>query len=467
MNFNTQSANSTVTVTNTGNAVLTINAISFSGTYSADFTKAGSCQPSATVQPNATCDVVFSIKPTGANKGPQTADLNITSDGGNKTIAVTYNSIALPVIGVSPASFALGKMAFGAQSGNNTLTVTNTGDAPLTISTISINGTYAPDFIRTGTCQPLSVLPVAATCDVIFAVKPVGADLGPQTADFVIASDGGNKTVTVAYEPVTSPAIQIADAPGSFLSLTALSFGSGSFDTPIPNSPTANLAAKTIYVKNIGTDPMTVNNIYLTGTGEFTFTHNCNAPVLGGTNCQIVVTPFPGSIGSKAGLLFIDTNAFNASPTGPGVRTVTLSATITGTPPVNVVSPIATLTKETSDATGTFTLNGAINFGNNAVGLVSGRRFIRLTNSGASAVQLFAVRATGPQSSWLILGGVPTANTLPSTGAVCGASLAAGANCLVGVDFKPLAVGSAAADIEFWTNISTFVVKVTVSGSGQ
>jgi hypothetical protein len=98
VDYNAQSIDSILTVTNTGNAMLKINSISFSGLYASDFSKAGTCLSTIILLPEASCNITFSVRPTGANQGIQSVNLNISSDGGNKTIPVTYESVATPSV---------------------------------------------------------------------------------------------------------------------------------------------------------------------------------------------------------------------------------------------------------------------------------------------------------------------------------------------------------------------------------
>jgi hypothetical protein len=128
------------------------------------------------------------------------------------------------VISVSPATVALGKVDFNVQSANNTVVVTNTGTAVLTLNTIGFTGTYASDFSRSGTCQPAGTVPPNATCTLIVSVKPTGADKGPQSASLNISSNGGNQTIALSYEPITIIQRENAKTPDKNWEMTSYAF---------------------------------------------------------------------------------------------------------------------------------------------------------------------------------------------------------------------------------------------------
>jgi hypothetical protein len=161
VDYNAQSINSTLTITNTGNAILTLSSISFAGLYASDFSKSGACQPAASVEPSASCNVIFSVKPTGADKGVQFVDLNISSDGGNKTIRVTYESVARPsviqlenkkTLGVSAANQwgPTGNHAYNHEiEGYASATSVNRGGS-IDLHINSIDANYTIDIYRVG-----------------------------------------------------------------------------------------------------------------------------------------------------------------------------------------------------------------------------------------------------------------------------------------------------------------------------
>ena len=83
------------------------------------------------------------------------------------TIAV---SSAKPVVSLSPTSLAFASQATGTTSAAQSVTLTNTGSAALTISGISVTGSNAKDFTQTNTCG--SSVAAGAHCSIAVTFKP-------------------------------------------------------------------------------------------------------------------------------------------------------------------------------------------------------------------------------------------------------------------------------------------------------
>ncbi|MGB8857101.1 MAG: hypothetical protein WCC58_10585, partial [Burkholderiales bacterium] len=140
---------------------------------------------------------------------------------------------------------------------------------------------------------------------------------------------------------------------------------------------------------------------------------------------------------------------------------------VTGAPPPTVaLTPNPSLTITAIDMAGVDQL-GTLNFSKTSpttVGQFSARYFIRLVNTGAAPISLYAARVFGTLADWFFVGGAGGPD------AACGATIAAGATCDIGVDFKPLAASPANVpanvDIEIWTDINTVVNRTPASGSG-
>jgi hypothetical protein len=86
------------------------------------------------------------------------------------------------------------------------------------------------------------------------------------------------------------------------------------------------------------------------------------------------------------------------------------------------------------------------------VGTTSSARTVTLTNHLSSALTIATVSAS--------TGFAVASNT-------CGASIAAGANCTVGVTFSPTATGPATGTLTFTDSAVTSPQVVTLSGTGQ
>jgi hypothetical protein len=183
-------------------------------------------------------------------------------------------------------------------------------------------------------------------------------------------------------------------------------------------------AAKTVTLTN--KQATTLSIISITASAQFAVASNtCGTSVAAGASCIVGVTFSPTAVGSATGTLRFNDNAI-ASP-----QTVNLSGT--GSAPV------------------TFSAN-SINFSTVRVGTTSSARTVTLTNHLSSALTIATVSAS--------TGFAVASNT-------CGASIAAGANCTVGVTFSPTATGPATGTLTFTDSAVTSPQVVTLSGTGQ
>jgi len=99
--------------------------------------------------------------------------------------------------------------------------------------------------------------------------------------------------------------------------------------------------------------------------------------------------------------------------------------------------------------------SATLSFGGQLVPSTSAVQTITLTNTGTGALTISSIVKSGANPSDFSI----SSNT-------CGASLAASANCIVGVTFNPIASGARSASIIFSTNAASSPDTVTLSGTG-
>ncbi len=182
------SAGQTVTLTNSGTAVLLISGIAASGDFSE--TSAG-CGASLGV--GATCQVAVVFTPTAV--GARTGTLTVTSNaaGSPQTVALSGTGVAagVPQLSVSASALGFGTTVVGGMSGAQILTLTNSGTAALTISNVGVSG----DFGETSSGCGVSLI-AGATCQVSVVFGPTAA--AARTGTLTIASNVAGGPLTVA-----------------------------------------------------------------------------------------------------------------------------------------------------------------------------------------------------------------------------------------------------------------------------
>ena len=173
-----------VTLTNTGNATLTVSGDSLTG--SSWFTIASDTCSTASLGPNASCAV--SVRFYAGAPGSFASTLGFTDNAGSGGQSVPISGTAL--VGrpqFSPTSLSFGSIRLGRHSTAQAVTVTNVGNAALNISSVTIQGSNASDFAVTSNSCVGSPVPVGGRCtvSVVFSPKAVGS----RSAALVFASD--------------------------------------------------------------------------------------------------------------------------------------------------------------------------------------------------------------------------------------------------------------------------------------
>jgi uncharacterized protein (TIGR03437 family) len=179
-------ADRTMTLQNTGTAVLNVSSLAISGT---GFSVVSPSAPFS-IAPSGSQSVTLRFAPAAA--GAQNGTLTIASNDPLSTssqVALSGTGAAAPSISVSPTTLSFGSVTVGKPL-SMMLTINNTGTATLNVSSISANN---PLFTPSATSA--SVAPTASfNVSVLFA--PTGA--GAQSATLTLASnDPAHPSVTV------------------------------------------------------------------------------------------------------------------------------------------------------------------------------------------------------------------------------------------------------------------------------
>lgn len=223
----------------------------------------------------------------------------------------------------SPTSLALDVTPVGSTSATKTVTLTNTGIAPLDVSTLTVTGTDPGDFqIATTTCTA-ATLDVGATCTAEIAFAPTAT--GDRSATLVARHSGLN-------DPLQVQLTGTGAAPGATAAISfvprAVTFA------PLHVGRTSPI--QTVNISNSGGQaPLDVNAVALSGAAQANFAivdENCvGNPVAPGASCQVRVAFTPQAAGSLTASLVVTDNA-------PGNRH-TLGLSGTGSTADPAVSP--------------------------------------------------------------------------------------------------------------------------------
>jgi hypothetical protein len=417
---NTASAALVVTLTNTGTSSLTVTAFTVGGTNSADFTTPSTTCTGATLAAAATCTINVIFTPTTLTA--ETAQISITDDANSPVLVNLTGTGALPTATPSSTTLAFGNQIINTTSPAQVVTITNSSAVTLTIASITVTGGNAGDFAQGNTCS--APVPSAGTCTISVTFTPTA--VGARASAVVVTDNAADSPQSIALSGTG-----VATAAVVSLNPTSLTFASQNTNT--------TSAAKTVTVTNTGNATLNISSITIGGTnpGDFAQNNTCATPVAANGTCTISVTFSPTAAGARAASVLLTDNA-NGSPqsillTGVGAvsaPTVSLSPTS-----LTFASQLTT----TASAVKTVTLS---NTGNSSLTFTGGNVGISIT--GANAADF----------------------TQTNT---CGTSVAAGANCVISVTFKPAtgtSTGVRAAAISIADNATGSPQTVVLAGNG-
>ena len=344
INFGSQIVNTTsnavnVTMTNQGESPLAISSIVTSG----DYAQTNNCSNS--LGSNASCTISVTFTP--AQVGTRTGTVTITDNaaGSPQTISLTGVGVA-PIVSLSATSLTFGNQAVGTVSAAQNVTLSNIGNATLTIYGIVPSG----DFSDANNCGG-SIAP-GAKCTISVTFAPTGA--GTRTGTITISD---NATDGPQYIFLTGTGV--GGSPIATLSTTSLTFGGQAVGT--------TSSAQTVTLTNTGTVNLDINSI--ASSGDFAETNSCPASLGANSSCTISVTFTPTVAGTRTGAVTITDNASNSPQT----------IALTGTGLAPAVSLSAT----------------NLTFSNQQVGTVSAAQNVTLTNTGNATLTITSIVAAG------------------------------------------------------------------------
>lgn len=399
----TASAPQSVTLTNTSSVQLFIDSVAEGGADPVMFVPASNaqqCVASATgMLSGKSCLVDMTFDPTTA--GTLTAQLEIgyhLSGEPEQQQTISLSGIAVaaaPIATVLPVSLNFGALTIGQTSATQIVTLTNTGNVTLDLTSINLAGTNASDFAMVSAGN--APCPTGSGSVAINASCTVGVQFAPQTAgtksaalSFADDAAGSPQTMALAGAAPSPSGIQITPS--------ALTFASQAVGT--------KSAAQLVTIGNTGGTALAVNALSLTGTNaaDFGETNNCPPSLAANASCVTSVV---------------------FGPTAPGTRSASLTITDNGTG-----SPQQIALSGTATEAGATLSSASINFGNQAVGTASAAIGVTVTNSGNGPLVISGLSLSGVNAS-------DFSETDTCTGSAAGAGIAAGGTCAIQIVFKP------------------------------
>jgi sugar lactone lactonase YvrE len=346
----------------------------------------------------------------------------VSADAFNRLVVASLNASCLqvfrtedgppalpqPEASISPQNVAFGSQAVGTSSPPVSVSLTNSGNAPLGLQSVEVEG----DFSQSNDCGSFIDRGTVCALELRFSPQAAGARTGTMSIETSIPS---RLEVALSGDGFIPAGLALSPARLDFSDQAV-----GSVSDP-----------KAVSVTNGGTVPLTIAAV--SATQAFSFSSNCPVTLAGGASCTIDVYFNPVSTGDAiAGSLTVVTDG--------GTGTVSLEG--------RAVAWEMTVAPETVD------------FGLQAVGIVTPPSTVTVSNTGSEFILIEFVSLEGETPSAFAL----------AENACSGMELLPGSSCSMAAAFGPREAGTFTATIRIAghaTQSDSFVTLRGVAGGAQ
>jgi hypothetical protein len=202
-----------LTLSNTGNAALTISGITIGGANPSDFAETNTCGESLAA--GATCTISVTFTPGSVASFAATVSVadNATGSPQTATLNGSGTAPAVPVAALSPSTLSFGNEVMGVTASAQTVTLSNTGNAALTISGVTIGGTNATDFAETTTCG--ESLAAGASCTIAVTFTPGSVASFTATVSVADSAAGSPQIISLSGAGIAAPDFTVSATPAA------------------------------------------------------------------------------------------------------------------------------------------------------------------------------------------------------------------------------------------------------------
>ena len=308
--------------------------------------------------------------------------------------------------GLSPSALSFGTRAVATTSASQTITLTNTGSAPLVIANVSASASFS----ETDTCAGTTLAP-GATCTFNVFFTPASATTLSGSLQVFANVAGGYVSASLAGTGTGTAVVSLSPGIVTFAATTVH----------------AAAAAQSVTVTNAGTAAVSLGSPVVTGVDYTLAANTCSTTLNAGAACTLSVGFTPTIEGVRNGTLSLADSANN--------HTVTLTG---------------------SGSAGDLTLStSSLAFADTTVNATSAAQAITVTNTGSASLTLGSLTLTGDYTE---------------TDTCANAVLAPSRTCSVSVRFQPVSTGPRAGTLTFTSNSGGNAgahTLITLNGTGK
>ncbi len=302
----------TFTISNPGQAALTVSGITYSGGFFSGNWTSGTIAAGA----SQTVTVTSTASAAGSYTGTISIANSASSTATTLPVSLTVTAAPIPHIAVNPSgTLTLPSEQLTMAVPTTTFTISNPGTLPLVVSGITypanFSGNWTSGTIASGTSQTVTVTSTASA-------------IGTYTGTIVIANNAGTVSLPVAATLTPAPVPQLAISP------------SGSLTLPSFQATTGVATTATFTISNPGEVPLVISGI----TYPAKFAGNwTSGTIASGTSQTITVSTTASAAGTYTGNISIASNATGS------VSSLALSVTVSPAPPPQIaVTPSGAIT---------------------------------------------------------------------------------------------------------------------------
>ncbi|MDQ2843685.1 MAG: choice-of-anchor D domain-containing protein, partial [Acidobacteriota bacterium] len=354
----------------------------------------------------------------GDGGNPSTATLSnptgITHDPTGRVLVVdSGNNIVRLVTPTQQLTFP--STAVGLASPAQVLTMVNTGNQRLSVSSLNMSAGFSQQSSGGIDCSSASVLAPGASCQIALVFAPLsgGSTSGQLTISSASLSTpikillGGTGTGTTGGQVILSP--------------TSLNFGNQNLNT--------TSAAQIVTLTNKTSGALSISYIWFAGlnSSDYRFSTTCGTTLASGANCAVSISFSPSALGSRVATVSFNDTAAN-SP-----QNVSLGGIGVGVPQLGVSS-------------------SALNFASQSLSAAPAVQTITLSNTGSGILSINSISINGANSSDFVQAGNCS-------------SLAAGSSCNISVWFAPTAIGTRTGSLAIASSAGSAVQGITLNGT--
>lgn len=324
------------------------------------------------------------------------------ASGSEQIIALSGTGTPVPVpdTALTPGLLNLGSSVLHVVSPAQTITLRNSGNASLAISSAVLSDTA--DFsVASDTCG--TTLSPGASCTYSIVLSPQG--VGALTGTLMVTDNAGGV--------VGSQQSVILNGSGLPMSISQLTLSTVSLSFPATIVKTT-APPQTLTLSNAGGAPLTIGGANLSDNADYTLSSTCRAAVAPGASCALAISFSPQKTGPLSAVLTLTDN----SGVSDGAVQQRIELTGTGLP---VPAPQASLTPTTGS------------FGSVSVTSSSAPQSYTLQNTGTATLDISSIALSDPTNFTLSNG--------------CGARIQAGSSCSFSISFQPQKSGIVTATL--------------------